>query len=96
MKTIRKVVLGIIISVPLFLAPSQSKAGDLLGGLLNGLLGGGNGNNGNSSNCQPTPPPNPGGNSAPIDGGTVFLLIAGLGLGAKLMYEKSKQQVENE
>ena len=93
MKTIRKVVLGIIIAVPLFLAPSQSKAGDLIGDLLNGLLGGGNNNNGNNSNCQ-TPPPCD--NSAPIDGGTVFLLIAGLGLGAKLMYEKSKQQVEND
>jgi len=34
------------------------------------------------------------GNSVPLDGGTVFLMVAGLGLGAKLLYDaKAKKNV---
>ena len=38
-----------------------------------------------------------GGNSVPLDGGTVFLMMAGLGLGAKLLYDaKAKKKLAGE
>jgi hypothetical protein len=96
MKTIKKIVFGAIVAVPMFLAPQQSKAGGLIGDLLGDLgIGGGSGNGGSCS-CQSNPPSNPpAGNSVPIDGGTVLLLAAGLAFGTKVMYDRHKKQIEN-
>jgi len=74
-----------LVAAPYFV-PVQSRAG-VIGDLLNGLLGGG-------SNTQdpPCPPDQGTGNSVPLDGGVVFLMVAGLGLGAKLIYDARTQK----
>ena len=93
-------VFGVVIAAPLLLVPHQSKAGGLLDGLgdlLKGLLGDkdkdknpnapGNGWAGTNPN-KPT-------NSVPLNEGTVFLVVAGLGLGAKMLYDQRRRNVVN-
>ena len=72
-----------MVAAPYFM-PVQSRAG-VVGDLLNNLLGGGTQN-------PPCPPDQGTGNSVPLDGGVVFLMVAGLGLGAKLIYDAKTQQ----
>ena len=89
-KMFRTLVFGVVIATPLLLAPHQSKAGGLLdglGNLLQDLLGG-------KDKKPTTNPPGTPSNSVPLNEGTVFLVIAGLGLGAKMIYDRRKQ-VEN-
>ena len=83
MKMVKKLPLLLLVAAPYFM-PVQSRAG-VVGDLLNNLLGGGD----TSQNCDTQPPP---GNSVPLDGGVVFLMVAGLGLGAKLIYDAKTQQ----
>jgi hypothetical protein len=83
MKMVKKLPLLLLVAAPYFV-PVQSRAG-VIGDLLNSLLGG----NDKSQNCDTQPPP---GNSVPLDGGVVFLMVAGLGLGAKLIYDAKAQQ----
>jgi hypothetical protein len=94
-KMLRTLVFGIVIATPLLLAPHQSKAGNLIGDLLKDLFGNNNnqGQNNNNQGNQGNPncATNP---SVPLNEGTVFLLIAGLGLGVKMIYDRRKQ-VEN-
>ena len=83
MKMVKKLPLLLLVAAPYFV-PVQSRAG-VIGDLLNNLFG-----TDNTQNCQ-TPPP---GNSVPLDGGVVFLMVAGLALGAKLIYDaRAKKKV---
>ena len=85
MKMVKKLPLLLLVAAPYFM-PVQSRAG-IIGDLLNGLLGGSD----NTQNCQNPPPP---GNSVPLDGGVVFLMVAGLALGAWLIYDaRAKKNV---
>ena len=79
MKMVKKLPLLLLVAAPYFM-PMQSHAG-VIGDLL-GLLGGDNTQN---PNCPP-------GNSVPLDGGVVFLIVAGLALGAKLIYDARAQK----
>jgi len=79
---VKKLPLLLLVAAPYFV-PVQSRAG-VIGDLLNNLLG-----TDNTQNCQNPPPPC---NSVPLDGGVVFLMVAGLGLGAKLIYDVRAQQ----
>jgi len=80
MKMVKKLSLLLLVAAPCFV-PVQSRAG-VIGDLLNGLLGGGT-----DTNCPPQT-----GNSVPLDGGVVFLMVAGLVLGAKLIYDARAQK----
>ena len=80
MKMVKKLPLLLLVAAPYFM-PMQSHAG-VVGDLLN-LLGGDNTQN---PNCPP------GGNSVPLDGGVVFLIVAGLALGARLIYVARTQK----
>ena len=87
MKILKKFFLGAMISAPLLLAPAKSHAGPI-SDLLNELFG-------NDKDKKPgpnSPGTNPG-NSVPIDGGLVILLVAGLGLGAKMIYDNKAKKV---
>lgn len=72
---VKKLPLLLLVAAPCFI-PMQSHAG-VIGDLLN-LLGGGNTQDPNCSTGT--------GNSVPLDGGVVFLVVAGLALGARLIY----------
>jgi len=94
-KMIRTMVFGVVIAAPLLLVPHQSKAGGILGGLgdfLKELLGGKDKNpNAPGNGWAGTKPTN----SVPLDGGTVFLVVAGLGLGAKVLYDRRRNVVNS-
>ena len=109
MKTVTKVMLGVMITSLMFLAPAQSKAGGP-GDLLKDHFGkhdqgkrgdhdgrgdkGGKGDKDDykkpdndswsTGNGRPT--------SIPLDGGLLLLFAAGLGLGAKLIYDRNRPQ----
>lgn len=92
-------VFGVVIAAPLLLVPHQSKAGGILDGLgdfLKGLLGDdkdknpnapGNGWAGTNPNGNDNSKPS---TSVPLNEGTVFLVLAGLGLGAKMIYDRRR------
>jgi hypothetical protein len=101
MKMVKKLPFLLLMVAPYFI-PVQSKA-NWLDNLLRDIFG-----RGKSKNERPMFPPRgatpgsqqaqnpgqPGTNSVPLDGGTVFLMMAGLGLGAKLLYDaKAKKKV---
>ena len=86
MKMVKKLPLLLLVAAPYFV-PVQSRAG-VIGDLLNTLFG-------NDKKTQQNPPTTqtPGtGNSVPLDGGVVILMLAGLGLGAKLIYDARAQK----
>jgi len=76
-------VLGVVIAAPLLLVPHQSKAGGLVD-LINALLGA------DKDKKPKDPTPGTPTNSVPLDKGTVFLVVAGLGLGAKMIYDRRR------
>jgi len=85
MRIVKKFFLGAMIAAPLLLAPAKSHAGPI-SDLLNDLFG---------NDKKPTQnPPGSTGNSVPIDGGLVVLLVAGLGLGAKIIYDNKAKKME--
>jgi hypothetical protein len=84
-KMFRTLVFGVVIATPLLLVPHQSKAGGLLDGIGQWLT---NLFNSNKKNNAPTT------NSVPLDGGTVFLVITGLGMGGVMLYKRFTK-VEN-
>ena len=86
MKILKKFFLGAMIAAPLLLAPAKSHAGPI-SDLLNELFG-----NDKKPSQNPPGAPTPG-NSVPIDGGLVVLLAAGLGLGAKIIYDNKAKKV---
>lgn len=101
MKMVKKLPFLLLMAVPYFI-PVQTKA-NWIDNLLRDLWG-----RGRQRQERPMFPPrqaspgtpmatNPGQrgtNSVPLDGGTVFLMMAGLGLGAKMIYDaKAKKKV---
>src|SRR5438128_2721488 len=104
MKMVKKLPLLLLMTAPYFI-PVQSKD-NWLDDLLKDIFGSGKHknehiNNGNHYGYGQQGAPGQqgaqgqqGGNSVPLDGGTVFLVLAGLGLGAKLLYDaKAKKNV---
>lgn len=98
MKGIKKMMYAALIVAPLLL-PAKSNANPI-DDILNWLFGNGNNNNGNNGNNGNGNNGNgnngKGGNTAPIDSGLVILLVAGAGLGAKILYDSRKKRVEEE
>ena len=88
MKMLKKVFVFLLILSPLLAVPKQSKAG-LIGDLISDIFGGGK----DKEKDKKPKPSN--GNSVPVDGGLVFLVIAGAGLGAKMIYDRKKGQKES-
>jgi hypothetical protein len=86
MKMLKKVFVFLLILSPLLAVPKQSKAG-LIGDLISDIFGGGK-----DKDKKPKPSS---GNSVPVNGGLVFLVIAGAGLGAKMIYDRKKGQKES-
>lgn len=82
MKAVKRLFVVSLISVGLLAVPKQSHAG-IIGDILKEIFGGGDKDKKN--------PPSTG-NSVPLDGGITLLLAAGMGLGAKKLYEKKKTQ----
>ena len=76
MKMVKKFLVCLLFAAPVLFVPKQSKAGEDNGNNKdNGNHYGENKNNASS----PT--------SVPLDGGLIILMAAGLGLGAKLIYD---------
>jgi hypothetical protein len=72
MKMAKKLLLLLLMAAPYFVAV-QSRAGD---------------KDKDKDKDKPKHSPTaPTGNGVPLDGGVVFLMVAGLGLGAKLLYD---------
>ena len=96
MKTIKRIVGGLLIAAPLFLAPTQSKANGL-GDFFRDLFGrDGHSNNGRHGNLSDPPAPAPiSSNSVPLNGGILLLVVAGLGLGTKIMYDRGKRNIDS-
>ncbi len=108
MKTIKRIVCGILIAAPLFLAPTQSRAGGF-DDFYQSLFGrskhhgrdwngdhdrrGGWDNNSPNRGSAPAAGDPPAGNSVPINGGLIVLMAAGLGLATRIMYGKNKSMV---
>jgi hypothetical protein len=86
MKFVKKFVLCMIVAVPLFLVPKQSKAG-IIGDFLGILFG--NDHKKKDKDWKPAPS-----NSVPLDGATIVLMAAGLGLGAKMLLGNKQRSLE--
>ncbi len=84
MKLVKKIAFCAIIATPLFLVPKQSHAG-ILGDLLGAIFGNDN---------RKKDPPKPTSNSVPLDGATIVLMAAGLGLGTKMLLGNKRKDVE--
>lgn len=80
-KVFRTLVFGIVIATPLLLAPHKSQAG-IIQDILTALFGKDD-KKGTGTNCPP-------GTSVPLNEGQIFLIVAGLGLGAKILYDRRK------
>jgi len=91
---IRTMVFGVVIAAPLLLVPHQSKAGGLVD-LLKELLGSKDKNPDAPGNGWAGTNPNKPTNSVPLDKGTVFLVVAGLGLGAKVLYDRRRNVINS-
>jgi hypothetical protein len=85
MKMLKKVFVFLLILSPLLAVPKQSKAG-LIGDLISDIFGGGK----DKEKDKDKKPKSSDGNSVPVNGGLVFLVIAGAGLGAKMIYDRKK------
>jgi len=82
-KMFRTLVFGVVIATPLLLAPHKSQAGiikDILGALF-----------GSNKDKKPTTTTN----SVPLNEGEILLIVAGLGLGAKMLYDRRKQTTKS-
>ena len=94
---VKKLPLLLLVAAPYFV-PVQSRAG-VIGDLLKDLFGN-NGNNGKDKKDKkdkdkdnvPSQPTASTSNSVPLNGGVVFLMLAGIGLGAKLIYDAKAQK----
>src|ERR1700677_5282545 len=106
MKTVRRVVAVMLFVAPMFV-PVRSKAGgfsDFLRSLFHDEQQRREVNSQRDLWQRPLDPRDPraqptsGGasNSVPLDGGLVFLLVAGLGLGAGMVYSRNKRVAEVE
>lgn len=92
----RTLVFGVVIATPLLLAPHQSQAG-IIKDILEALLGKKDNNQGQNNNNQGNnnKPSTSSTNSVPLNEGEILLIIAGLGLGAKMLYDRRGQHTTN-
>ena len=81
-KMIRTLVFGVVIAAPLILAPHQSRAG-IISDILTAIFG----KDKEKDKPKTTTPTN----SVPLNGGEIFLIVAGLGLGGKLLYDRHRK-----
>jgi len=84
-KIFKKFVMGALILAPLMAAPHTSKA-NIVGDLLDWITGGDKDKKEKKDKEKDSS-----GNSVPVDGGLVFLVVAGLGLGGKMLYDYNKK-----
>ena len=84
-KIFKKLVMGALILVPLMFAPHISRA-NIISDLVHWLKG-----DKDDKKEKKEKDRDSSGNSVPVDGGVVFLLVAGLGLGAKMLYDYNKK-----
>jgi hypothetical protein len=81
-KIYSKFVMGALILASLMFVPHTSKA-NIIGDLLQWITGGDKDDKKDKKEGS--------GNSVPVNGGVVFLVVAGLGLGAKMLYDYNKK-----
>jgi len=94
MKMLKKVFVFLLILSPLLAVPKQSKA-NVVGDLIHDLFGGDKNSQGQDNDDQGDDDKKPtNGNSVPVNGGLVFLVIAGVGLGVKMIYDRKQGQKE--
>ena len=86
-KIFKKFVMGALILAPLMAAPHTSKA-NIVGDLLDWITGG---DKDKKEKKDKDKEKDSSGNSVPVDGGLVFLVVAGLGLGGKMLYDYNKK-----
>jgi len=85
-KMIRTLVFGVVIAAPLILVPHQSRAG-IISDILTTIFG--------KDKDKDKPKTNTPTNSVPLNGGEIFLIVAGLGLGGKLLYDRHRKHATN-
>jgi len=86
-KIFRKLVMGALILAPLMFAPHTSKA-NIISDLVHWLKGDKDDKKDKKDKDRDK---DSSGNSVPVNGGVVFLVVAGLGLGAKMLYDYNKK-----
>jgi len=79
---LKKVFVLLLLIAPLLAVPKQSKAG-IIGDVITAIFGG--------DKDKKTPPAPGSGNTVPFNGGLVILVIAGAGLGAKMIYDRKRK-----
>ena len=80
-KIFKKLVMGALILAPLMFAPHTSKA-NIITDIIHWITGDKDDKKDKKESS---------GNSVPVNGGVVFLVVAGLGLGAKMLYDFNKK-----
>ena len=88
-KIFRKLVMGALILAPLMFAPHTSKA-NIISDLVHWLKGDKDDKKDKKDKDRDRDKDSSG-NSVPVNGGVVFLVVAGLGLGAKMLYDYNKK-----
>jgi len=92
---VKKFLVCLLMASPFLFIPKQSKAG-VIGDVIHWIFGNDNGqgnNNDNHGNDKKKDPPTAS-TSVPLDGGMIILMVAGLGLGAKLIYDAKRSNGE--
>ena len=92
---VKKFLVCMLMAAPFLFIPKQSKAG-VIGDIIHWIFGNDNGqgnNNNNQGNDTKKDPPSAT-TSVPLDGGMIILMVAGLGLGAKLIYDAKRSNGE--
>ena len=93
MKIAKRFLLVTFLAVPLFMVPKQSHAG-IIGDILGLLFGNDHGQKDQGEKKNDPPPATS--NSVPVDGGTVVLMMAGLGLGTWMLLRAKPKTSEVE
>ena len=86
-KMFKTLVFGVIIATPLLLAPHKSQAG-IIKDVLDALFGKDKDKDKDKKSSSST-------NSVPLNEGEILLIIAGMGLGAKMLYDRHRKQTTN-
>lgn len=91
MKMVKKFLVCLLFATPFLFVPKQSKAG-IIGDIIHFIFGNdnGQGNNRNNRGNDTKKDPPVASNSVPLNGGLVILMAAGLGLGAKVIYDRKR------
>ncbi|MDO6435068.1 hypothetical protein Q4E93_30920 [Flavitalea sp. BT771] len=82
-KIFKKLLMGALILAPLMFVPHTSKA-NIISDIIHWITG-------DKDDKKDKKDKDGNGNSVPVNGGVVFLVVAGLGLGAKMLYDYNKK-----